>query len=67
MAKHATIAKGLTTALLVLFLLATAAGFVLLRGATDRIVRNQAPGASMMLVKGFRNFQDSNAPKTRGM
>jgi tetratricopeptide (TPR) repeat protein len=50
MARRATVAKGLTTAGLVLFLLATAAGFVALRGATDRVARTELPGASIIYI-----------------
>jgi hypothetical protein len=50
MAKRATAKKGLTTALLVLFLLATAAGFVVLKGTTDRVVRKGLPGASIIYI-----------------
>jgi hypothetical protein len=50
MLERAAAKKGLTTAFLVLFLLATAAGFVVLKGATDRVVRKELPGASIIYI-----------------
>jgi tetratricopeptide (TPR) repeat protein len=50
MSKHATVRKGSATALLVLILLASGAGIVTLKGATDRVNRTQLPGASIIYI-----------------
>jgi tetratricopeptide (TPR) repeat protein len=42
--------KGPAAALLVVFLLASAAAFMALKGATDRIVRGKQPGSSIIYV-----------------
>jgi len=50
MGERATVRKGPATALLVAFLLASAAGIMALKAATDRVVRRKMPGSSIIYI-----------------
>ncbi|MGZ5439342.1 MAG: tetratricopeptide repeat protein, partial [Candidatus Aminicenantales bacterium] len=50
MGERATVRKGATTILLVLFLLASASAIVALKAVTDRVVRKELPGSSIIYI-----------------
>src|SRR5512137_1323478 len=50
MIKTGTAKKGAATALLIAFLLASAAGITALKAATDRVVRRKMPGSSIIYI-----------------
>ena len=50
MRKSAAVKKGSATVLLVLFLLASASAIVVLKAATDRVVRKKIPGSSIIYI-----------------
>ena len=50
MGERATVRKGATTILLVLFLLASATAIVALKAVTDRVVRKELPGSSIIYI-----------------
>jgi len=50
MGERATVRKGPATALLIAFLLASAAGIMALKAATDRVVRRKMPGSSIIYI-----------------
>jgi tetratricopeptide (TPR) repeat protein len=50
MGRRTTVRKGSATAVLVLILLASAAGIVALKGATDRVTRTKLPGSSIIYI-----------------
>ena len=50
MGERATVRKGPATALLIAFLLASAAGIMALKAATDRVVRPKMPGSSIIYI-----------------
>ncbi|MGZ5555616.1 MAG: hypothetical protein ACXW3H_07695, partial [Candidatus Aminicenantales bacterium] len=50
MGERATVRKGAATVLLVLFLLASASAIVALKAVTDRVVRKELPGSSIIYI-----------------
>ncbi|MGZ5495384.1 MAG: hypothetical protein ACXWFO_01415 [Candidatus Aminicenantales bacterium] len=50
MGERATVRKGAATILLVLFLLASASAIVALKAVTDRVVRKELPGSSIIYI-----------------
>ena len=50
MGERATVRKGSATILLVLFLLASASAIVALKAVTDRVVRTELPGSSIIYI-----------------
>ncbi len=50
MGERATVRKGSATVLLVLFLLASASAIVALKAVTDRVVRTELPGSSIIYI-----------------
>ncbi len=50
MTKTSSAKKGATTLLLIAFLMGTAAAFMALKGATDRVAREKLPGSSIIYI-----------------